>query len=117
MLAARGRQTSRPVANAGLVGGHAACGNTAAIIWNAALIEAALWRPQGDVGARSPVCLMRMNSQDRGLQQPYLGAAAHVVLEAVEITRLEHGAEQVSAVPVAVLLALWYMRSGHILHS
>ena len=68
-----------------------------------------------DLGA--PVSLMRMNCQDRGLQQPCLGAAAHVVLEEVEITRLEHGAEQVSAVPVAVLLALWYMRSGHILHS
>ena len=60
---------------------------------------------------------MRMNSQDRGLQQPSLGAAAHVVVEAVEIIRLEHGAEQISEVPVAVLLAVWYMRSCHILHS
>lgn len=39
------------------------------------------------------VCLTHMNSQDRGLQQPYLGAAAHAVLEAVEIIRMDHGAE------------------------
>ena len=39
------------------------------------------------------VCLTHMNSQDRGLQQPYLGAASHAVLEAVEIIRMEHGAE------------------------
>ena len=68
-----------------------------------------------DLGA--PVSLMRMNCQDRGLQQPCLGAAAHVVLEEVDATQLEQGDEHVSDVPVAVLLAVWYMTSCYILHS